>query len=197
MPCFKYNSAFLANPDFSEGIGSWNFKLLNLTFSQSCLLYSVSKNKMKDNQIFNWPKKCLFTSVCFTEISWKFCLLADGQGVGIVFRHWIHFLNYLNKKSFKKTLTMLRFLLSNLRLLVKCSLLSWSWAGRGEPLNINLALTVNKHLESKYLQNLTQPGSITQHWQSLTHTFFLLHLLLRILWKSTADYEILNYPSPG
>ena len=112
MPCFKYNSAFLANPDFSEGIGSWNFKLLNLTFSQSCLLYSVSKNKMKDNQIFNWPKKCLFTSVSFTEISWKFCLLADGQGVGIVFRHWIHFLNYLNKKTFQKDWNnaMLKFL---------------------------------------------------------------------------------------
>ena len=111
MPCFKYNSAFLAYPDFSVGIGSWNFKLLNLTFSQSCLLYSVSKNK-KLNQIFHWPKKCLFTSVSFTEISWKFCLLADGQGVGIVFRHWIHFLNYLNKKRFKKDWNnaMLRFL---------------------------------------------------------------------------------------
>ena len=65
---------------------------------------------------------------------------------------------------------MSRFLLSNLRLLVKCSLLSWSWAGRGEPLNINLALTVNKHLESKYLQNLTQPGSITLA-ESRTHFF--------------------------
>ena len=152
MPCFKYNSAFLANPDFSEGIGSWNFKLLNLTFSQSCLLYSVSKHK-KINQIFNWPKECLFTSVSFTEISWKFCLLADGQGVGIVFRHWIHFLNYPNKKTFKKDSSTM-----NVEIPTVSSLASpgemfsavnvdartevrQGRAGPEKPLNINLALT--------------------------------------------------------
>ena len=130
------------------------------------------------------------TSVSFTEISGKFRLLADGQGVGIVFRHWIHFLNYLNKKTFKKdSWTMLRFLpCLPWRLLVKCSLLwmlmqgwvRWGRAGPEQPLNINLALTN------------TLSGNHYRIWPSHPHTadctFLVSFSFFSSVFISTEDY---------